>query len=114
MGRLIEHTKILSGLISACMMLVFRNKLSDKNNWWEYARTARMLSPTSLPKRLTTSRRFMLCKYKLFSVPPTNAKFKDERTSLTRRRDRDGHDVQTFALDVQCASYRLDQPASAY
>ena len=36
--------------------------VSDKarNIWWAYALTALRFSPTSLPNRLTTSRKFML------------------------------------------------------
>ena len=53
-------TRILSGLTSACMMLHLRNRLSARNSWLVYARTARIFNPTSLPNRLITSRRFML------------------------------------------------------
>lgn len=56
MGR----TRTLSGLISACTMLHLRISDSAKNIWCAYALTARIFSPTSLPKRLMTSRRFML------------------------------------------------------
>lgn len=51
---------MLSGLISACMISHFFINASARNIWDAYARTARRLIPTSLPNRLTTSRRFML------------------------------------------------------
>ena len=56
----IELTKMLSGLMSACIMFAFRRRDNAMNSWWAYARTARMLRPTSLPNRFTTSRRFIL------------------------------------------------------
>lgn len=58
-GRL-SLTRMLSGLMSACMTLHLCRSERPRNSWWAYARTALMLRPTSLPKRLMTSRKFML------------------------------------------------------
>ena len=54
-------TRMLSGLISACMISHFRSNDNPRNICDAYARTALRLIPTSFPNRLTTSRRFMLC-----------------------------------------------------
>lgn len=54
------HTRMLSGFRSACKILHFRIKLRPRRIWWAYARTARMLMPTSRPNFFKTSRRLRL------------------------------------------------------
>src|ERR1700730_15818989 len=100
-----RRTIILSGLMSACIMLHFRKRLSARKSCCAYARTARMFSPTSLPKRLTTSRKFML-------YAETSTRHSKETgmaaTLVTQRPSKDGHGARRSVPGGPHASYPLD------
>jgi hypothetical protein len=59
-SRCCRLTKILSGLISACSILVLFNSFRAKNNCCAYDLTAFMCNPISFPYFFKTSRKFIL------------------------------------------------------
>lgn len=81
-----RHTSILSGLMSACMTLHFRRRVSARKSCCAYARTARMFSPTSLPKRFTTSRRFILYDGNISTISEETKDRSDLSDSKTKHR----------------------------